>query len=117
MPKVNPDIIRWARETAGLTLEEASKKLGINQARGVSAVDRLAALESGNDDPTRPLLTRMAKQYRRPLLTFYMSAPPLKGDRGQDFRTLPEDYSVQELRTRLIQPSDDPLRHAAVSLH
>ena len=93
MPKVNPDIIRWARETAGLTLEEASKKLGINQARGVSAVDRLAALESGNDDPTRPLLTRMAKQYRRPLLTFYMSAPPLKGDRGQDFRTLPEDYS------------------------
>ena len=93
MPKVNPNIIRWARETAGLTLEEASKKLGINQARGVSAVDRLAALESGNDDPTRPLLTKMAKQYRRPLLTFYMSAPPRKGDRGQDFRTLPEDYS------------------------
>ena len=93
MPKVNPDIIHWARETAGLTLEEAATKLNLHQARGVSAVDRLTALESGDDQPTRSLLTRMAKQYRRPLLTFYMSAPPRKGDRGQDFRTLPVDYS------------------------
>ena len=93
MPKVNPDIIHWARETAGLTLEEAANKLKLHQARGVSAVDRLSALESGDDHPTRSLLTRMAKQYRRPLLTFYMSAPPRKGDRGQDFRTLPVDYS------------------------
>lgn len=93
MPKVNPDIIRWARETAGLTLEEAATKLKLHQARGVSAVDRLAALESSDDQPTRSLLTRMAKQYRRPLLTFYMTAPPGKGDRGQDFRTLPDDHS------------------------
>jgi len=93
MPKVNPDIIRWARETAGLTLEEAAAKLKLHQARGISAVDRLAALESGDPQPTRSLLTRMAKQYRRPLLTFYMTAPPRKGDRGQDFRTLPDDHS------------------------
>lgn len=93
MPRVNSDIIRWARETAGLTLEEATKKLQIHEARGVSAVDRLAALESGDDQPTRSLLRRMEKQYRRPLLTFYMTNPPRKGDRGQDFRTLPEDYS------------------------
>ncbi len=93
MPEVNPDIIQWARETAGLTLEEAAAKLNLQQARGVSAVDRLAALESGDPHPTRSLLTRMAKQYRRPLLTFYMKAPPRKGDRGQDFRTLPDDYS------------------------
>jgi Zn-dependent peptidase ImmA (M78 family) len=93
MPKINPDIILWARETAGLTLEEATKKLAIREARGVSAIDRLAALESGEDEPTRSVIAKMAKQYRRPLLTFYMTAPPRKGDRGQDFRTLPEDYS------------------------
>ena len=93
MPKVNSDIIRWARKTAGLTLEEAAAKISLHEARGVSAVDRLAALESGDDDPTRALLATMAKKYRRPLLTFYMSARPRKGDRGQDFRTLPEDYS------------------------
>jgi len=93
MPKINPDIIRWARETAGLTLEEATKKLAIHDARGVSAIDRLAALESGDDEPTRSVIAKMAKQYRRPLLTFYLTSPPRKGDRGQDFRTLPEDYS------------------------
>ena len=93
MPKINPDIIRWARETAGLTLEEATKKLAIREARGVSAVDRLIALESGEEEPTRSVIAKMAKQYRRPLLTFYMTVPPRKGDRGQDFRTLPEDYS------------------------
>jgi len=46
--------------------------------------------------PSRPLLVKMAKQYRRPLLVFYMSKPPRKGDRGSDFRTLPEDYSTVE---------------------
>jgi Zn-dependent peptidase ImmA (M78 family)/transcriptional regulator with XRE-family HTH domain len=96
MPRVNPQIIRWARETAGLTLEEAAGKLDLHQARGLSATDRLAALESGGEEPTRSLLARMAKQYRRPLLTFYMTAPPRKGDRGEDFRTLPDDYSYTD---------------------
>jgi len=34
MTKVNPDILIWARETAGtLPLEMASQKLGINEAK------------------------------------------------------------------------------------
>ena len=37
---------------------------------------------------------KMAKQYRRPLLTFYLPDPPRRGDRGQDFRTLPENHSM-----------------------
>lgn len=91
MPRVNSDILAWARETAGLSLQDAVEKLGIADARGIAAVDRLLALESGDESPSRPLLLKMAKQYRRPLLTFYMSEPPKKGDRGQDFRTLPEE--------------------------
>jgi hypothetical protein len=69
------------------------RKLGIRDARGVAAVDRLTALETGSAEPTRPLLVKMSKQYRRPLLTFYMSGPPRKGERGRDFRTLPEGHS------------------------
>jgi Zn-dependent peptidase ImmA (M78 family) len=38
----------------------------------------------------------MAKLYHRPLLTFYMSAPPLRGDRGEDFRTLPDRATTSE---------------------
>ena len=92
MPAVNPTIIKWARETAGLTIDEAVRKLGINDTKVSRAADRLAELESGAKPPTRPMLVKMAKQYRRPLLTFYLSDVPRKGDRGQDFRTLPEGH-------------------------
>lgn len=94
MPQVNPDILKWARETSGLSLEEATKKLGIRDARGVAPIERLEALETGEVEPSRPMLVRMSKKYRRPLLTFYLSKPPVRGDRGQDFRTLPDEVSA-----------------------
>jgi len=110
MPNVNPNILLWARETAGLTPEDAVKKLDINDARGVAALDRLASLEAGGDPPSRAMLVKMAKHYRRPLLTFYLNDIPRRGDRGEDFRTLPEpvgkteaglvDAVVRDLRAR-----------------
>lgn len=90
MPRVNPEILVWARESAGLDPEQAVAKLGIKEARGQSALERLAAFEAGDSIP-RGMLSKMAKQYRRPLITFYLSHRPRRGDRGQDFRTLPED--------------------------
>jgi Zn-dependent peptidase ImmA (M78 family) len=96
VPQVNPEILKWARETAGLTPEEAVQKLSIGPARGVAAVDRLLALEAGEEHPSRPLLVRMAKQYRRPLLSFYLLAPPRRGDRGSDFRKLRADASATD---------------------
>ena len=93
MPRVNPDILKWARKTAGLTLGEAADKVDIKAARGVSGEERLAEYEAGQKEPSRPLLRRMAKQYRRPLMAFYMSAVPKAGERGQDFRTLPPEHS------------------------
>ena len=89
MPVVNPDILVWARKTAGLTLQDAVAKVGIRDARGVAAIDRLTALERGEERPTRPTLVKMAHHYRRPLLAFYLNAPPRRDDRGPDFRTLP----------------------------
>lgn len=93
---VRPEILVWARETARLTPEEAVKKLQLPDARGVPAVQRLAALETGEVEPTRPMLVKMAKQYRRPLLTFYLSAPPRQADRGVDFRRLPDDHPLDQ---------------------
>jgi len=95
MAKVNPEILRWARETAGLSLEEASRKLHINELKDLTAVDRLTSLEAGDILPTRALLLKMAKQYHRPLIVFYLTKPPRQGNRGQDFRTLPQDYPLQ----------------------
>jgi Zn-dependent peptidase ImmA (M78 family) len=96
MPAVNPEILQWARTTAGLPPEVAAHKLAIGDARGVSGVERLAALEDGTAVPTPALLRRMAEQYRRPLVSFYLKAVPRKGDRGEDFRTLPEQHDPGE---------------------
>ena len=96
MPTVNHEILKWARETAGLSPDEAVSKLSIRDARGVSAVDRLAALESGAVDPTRPTLVKMARHYRRPLLTFYLSEPPRMGERDAGFRTLTAERPASE---------------------
>lgn len=110
MPTVNPEILVWARETAGLTPQDAVAKVGIGDAWGVAAVDRLAALERGEEKPTRPTLVKMARHYRRPLLAFYLNAPPRRDDSGSDFRTLPGtrssktdalvDALVRNLRSR-----------------
>jgi Zn-dependent peptidase ImmA (M78 family) len=96
MPKVNHEILTWARETAGLSPSEAVHKLGIGDARGVPSVNRLAAIEAGEVEPSRPLLLKMAQHYRRPLVTFYMSEQPRKGDRGEDFRNIPNRHTDAE---------------------
>ncbi len=88
--QLNPAILIWARETAGLDVETAARKISLNAARGVSGADRLAALEAGDDVPSPAVLRKMAQQYHRPLLTFYMAEPPVAAELGQDFRTLPD---------------------------
>ena len=89
MPKVNPKILVWARKTAGFSKEEATKKLGL------SNPDRLDALETGERDPSRRQLVNMSEKYRRPLLTFYLPTRPEESDKGQDFRTLPVEMTVE----------------------
>lgn len=84
----NPEVFRWARERAGLEAEAASRALGIVAAS-------LSAIEQGVKEPTRATLSKMAKVYHRPLLTFYLAEPPRIGDRGEDFRTVVADRSVE----------------------
>lgn len=109
MPFVKPSILRWARESAGLSLDEAAAKVGLNTARGVPGAGRLAALETVEGEVSRPVLLKMAKTYRRPLVSFYLDEPPVRGDRGEDFRTLPDrhtggeplvDALVRDIRSR-----------------
>src|ERR1035441_2001038 len=85
---LNPEIFTWARNTAGLSADEAARALGFNNTRDRSAAERLRALEAGDEEPSRSVLVRMAKAYRRSLLVFYLAEPPRTGDRGQDFRTV-----------------------------
>jgi Zn-dependent peptidase ImmA (M78 family) len=96
IPTVNPDNLVWARKTAGLSEEEACQKLSITDAHGLTKIERLEELEKGSAQPTRAMLLKMAQHYRRPLITFYLSSVPPKGDRGNDYRTLPESVDASE---------------------
>ncbi len=86
---LNPEIFTWARTAAGLSAEQAAHALGFGNTRERSATERLMALEAGDEEPSRSVLRKMAKAYRRSLLVFYLQAPPRTGDRGNDFRTVP----------------------------
>ena len=96
MPQVNPDILRWAGETAGLSREEAARKLAIADTKTAMAIDRLRAMEDGERPPTRAMLSRMAKQYHRPLVAFYLSQPPRRANWGRDFRAPSTDRSERD---------------------
>ena len=96
MPKIKHTILKWARESSKYSLEDAARKLGISDSKTTTAALKLAAYEEGVKEPSRSLLIRMSKQYHRPLLTFYLDQPPEIGDRGEDFRTLPDDIKEIE---------------------
>ncbi len=61
--------------------------LPIKKAYGESGLDRLMALESGDRKPTVSMLERMAKLYYRPVITFYLDAPPAPSEAGVDYRS------------------------------
>ncbi len=80
---VKPDILVWARESAGLSLEDAAKKVGNVKP------ERLVRWEQGADQPTVNQLRNMARVYKRPLSVFYLQEVPARFRVMEDFRRLP----------------------------
>ena len=93
---INPSILVWARETAGLSIDQAAAKIGLSSSKKTRAAKKLADFEEGQTKPTRSQLSKLATVYRRPLSVFYLNEPPRKGDRGADFRTLPVPFSARD---------------------
>jgi Zn-dependent peptidase ImmA (M78 family)/DNA-binding XRE family transcriptional regulator len=86
---VKPEILVWARESTGLTQEEAAKKIGNIKP------DRLTRWERGEDSPTINQLRTMAQVYKRPLSVFYLQEVPAHFQVMKDFRRLPEIVAVR----------------------
>ena len=81
---VKPDILVWARETAGLDVEIAAKRIGTSVARVMAWED-----EDLIDLPTVKQLQNMTKIYRRPLSVFYLQERPYTFQVLRDYRRLP----------------------------
>jgi len=93
---INPAVLVWARETAGLSIEEAAHKIGLTSGTRGTADEKLTAMENGERAPSQAQLTKMAAAYHRPLLALYMAEPPRPADRGEDFRTMRTPVAPQE---------------------
>uniref|UniRef100_A0A7V4XSP2 ImmA/IrrE family metallo-endopeptidase n=1 Tax=Acidobacterium capsulatum TaxID=33075 RepID=A0A7V4XSP2_9BACT len=94
--RINPAILVWARESAGLSVEDAAKRLALGDTKSETGGKKLLQLEQGHRRPTRAQLSKIAKTYRRPLLAFYMANPPNKSSRGEDFRSTGAEVSERD---------------------
>jgi Zn-dependent peptidase ImmA (M78 family)/transcriptional regulator with XRE-family HTH domain len=79
---VTPALLIWARERAGLRLQEAASRLDFE-------VEKLQEWEQGKDRPSVAELRKLGELYKRPLAVFFLSEPPQGFDPQREFRRLP----------------------------
>ncbi|MBA7662181.1 hypothetical protein ES703_70207 [subsurface metagenome] len=84
---VNPEVLRWARETAGFDIDDVVEKIKRKRVTPVT----IKSWEKGTTSPTYAQLERLAYEiYKRPLALFFFPKPPQEETPQQSFRTLPE---------------------------
>lgn len=82
---IQPEVIRWARQTVGLSISEVAQRLKRPE-------DEVEAWEAGEASPSYPQLEKLAYQiYKRPLAVFFLPEPPEEVTPACEFRTLPQD--------------------------
>lgn len=123
---INPEILRWAREDAGITASEVAYALGLKEKKGRSPEERYFALERGEEGVSWSRVKRLADFYRKPITTFFMRRPPLRSIGVADFRTVADieprvqgwlrtlvtnfQARQQELRQLLAEDGREPVR-------
>ena len=90
---VNPEIIKWARETAGWTIEEIANKLKISP-------EVCEKIEQGIVKPTCKQIEKFAYHYRLPVFAFFLPKLPTEEPNSVLFSLLPfsEESFSKELR-------------------
>lgn len=83
---IEPSVLRWARESAGINPEDAAQAVKKDAAT-------LEAWERGEDAPTIAQLRLLAAKYKRPLSVFYLPEPPQGFAPIRDFRRLPGEVA------------------------
>lgn len=76
---ITPAVLTWARERAGLTLEEAE-----------GSFKKIREWETGDSAPTYPQLEKLSDKLGLPVAGFFLSEPPVLPSIRESFRTLPD---------------------------
>jgi Zn-dependent peptidase ImmA (M78 family)/DNA-binding XRE family transcriptional regulator len=80
---VEPKILKWARETSGLSTEIVAKKMKLD-------IETVHKWENGEKKPTLVQLKRLSNIYKRPLAVFFLSECPKELPLPKDYRSLPK---------------------------
>lgn len=75
---ITPEVLKWARQRAGLTVEDAEEHFG-----------NFADWEQGLSFPTYPQLEKLADTLKIPVAVFFFPQPPPVPPITETFRTLP----------------------------
>lgn len=94
LAKVKPEVLSWARESAGFELHEAATALEIQEAR-------LSEWELGLSSPTIPQLRSLATLYKRPLSVLFLQEVPIGFQVLSDFRR--PDHGLARYSPELTQ--------------
>ena len=92
---VKPELLRWARESAGFDIHAAARKLNVKP-------KRVEQWEGGEDSPTIIQLKNMGRVYKRPISVFYLPKAPKDFQAMHDFRRLPGQVAGQYTPTLRI---------------
>lgn len=84
VPGIQPAVLRWARQSIGLSVSDVAAKLK-------RPVEEIVAWESGDRAPTYAQLEKLAYMVcKRPLAVFFLPSPPDEIPPEREFRTLPD---------------------------
>jgi len=123
---IKPQLLVWARKSAGLTLGQAAGKAKVD-------VVVMEAWELGEESPSLSQLRKLGEAYKRPIAIFFLPEPPLTFDAQREFRRLagisPGKESPElrlalrnavfrrEAALELHRLTGDPLVHIDAQLH
>lgn len=79
---VNPEVLRWARESSGFALEAAATRIGVK-------AEKLAGAERGELLLTLRQAEKAANVYKRPFAALFLPTPPAEEPQEAQFRRLP----------------------------
>ena len=97
---ITPELLRWARERAGFSLQEL-----IPEFRGI------ATWESGAAFPTYPQLERLSERLKVPIAVFFFPEPPDEPPIRQSFRNVPSvQFEAMPRRIRFLLRKATALR-------
>ena len=99
---VNPAVLRWARESMGLTVENVAERLVAKKTeqsfsqRLQKRIEAIQNWETGSDIPSIPQLKTLAENvYKRPFLLFFFPEPPEEENLGEKFRASIPNFQLE----------------------